>query len=157
VAQHGDPAHRSLAAAILMNFPDSDLTWWLLADAQRDPHGNVHSTATQALGVLAKHRPRAVDWGPAAPTLRALLAGTNSSAYLPTLDLLVATKVSPELAPVLLAESDLLRAYLKAEHGPSRAKAEAFARHLAAKDVKDAAGWGAWLDRFRPKAEGPGR
>src|SRR5262249_44610128 len=157
VAQHGDLAHRSLAAAILMNFPDSDLTWWLLADAQRDPHGTVNSTATQALGVLAKHRARAVDWGPAAPTLRALLAGTNPSAYLQTLDLLVATKASPDLAPMLLAESDLLRAYLKAEHGPSRARAEAFARHLGAKDVKDAAGWGAWLDRFRPKAEGPGR
>jgi RNA polymerase sigma factor (sigma-70 family) len=157
VAQHGDPAHRCLAAAILMNFPDSDLTWWLLADAQRDPNGIVSSTAMQALGVLARHRPRAVDWGPAAPTLRALLAGTNPSAYLATLDLLVATKASPDLAPVLLAESDLLRAYLKAEHEPSRAKAEAFARQLGATDVKDAAGWGAWLDRFRPKTEGPGR
>lgn len=155
VAQHGDPAHRCLAAAILMNFPDSDLTWWLLADAQRDPNGMVHSAATQALTVLAKHRARAVDWGPAAPTLRAILAGTNPFAYLPTLDLLVATKASPDLAPVLLAESDLLRAHLKAEHGPSRAGAEAFVRHLGAKDVKDAAGWGAWLDRFRPKKAGP--
>ena len=157
VAQHGDPAHRSLAAAILMNFPESDLTWWLLADAQRDPHGIVASTAGHALGLLAKDRPRTVDWRPAGLTLRALLAGTNLFAYLATLDLLVATKVSPDLAPVLLAESDLLRAYLKAEHAPSRSKAEAFARHLGAEDIKDAAGWDAWLDRFRPKTGGPGR
>jgi RNA polymerase sigma factor (sigma-70 family) len=91
LAHHGDPAHRTLAAAVLLNFADSELAWWSLADAQRDPHGLVSSTAEQALRVLAKHRPRAVDWRPASPALRHLLGGTNLFAFLPTLDLLAAT------------------------------------------------------------------
>src|SRR4029078_10681534 len=56
-----------------------------------------------------------VSWCRAAPTRRSRLGGTNLFEFLPTLDLLVATRAAPGLAADLAAEAVLLRAYLRAQ------------------------------------------
>lgn len=98
-----DPAARRLAAAVLLNFADDDVVWWALADGMRDPEDRVSGTCWSALRALAEHRPRPVDWRPAAPALAALLAGTHCFGLPDLCRALVATEVDPALAPVLMA------------------------------------------------------
>lgn len=61
----GDPAlyNRMVAAAILSNFSDRDLSWWVLADALRESDGPVKATAGTVLASRAWAEPRLVDWG----------------------------------------------------------------------------------------------
>ena len=148
----GDAKHRMLACAVLLNFGDEDSTWWRLADAQRDRNAMVNSIAQTALASLARNRPRAVDWRPALPSLRAVLRGTNLFAYSGTLNVLKATKITSELARDLLADADdLLIAYLRAEHEPSRRSAVEFLNQLSGLEFQTAEQWQEWLTKLQKK------
>lgn len=92
-------ANRFMAIAVLANFADRDSSWYALVGALRDGHEAVRSAAQLVLPTLS---PRPVDWRPAAPTLRALLAGTNVSATEMVMELLVKTQVSSDLRTDLL-------------------------------------------------------
>ena len=37
IDHHGDPKHRAVALAVLLNFADADVTWWHVADALPRP------------------------------------------------------------------------------------------------------------------------
>jgi hypothetical protein len=140
--------NRATAAVLLANFADRDLTWWTLLDAQRDPAGIVSSTASQVLQGISRRAPKKVDWEPAFGSVRALLDGANLAALDPTLDVLVATGLPADLAPVLLRAggADLLLAHMGARHEPSRKSAHGFLKYLSGKDLgTDVAAWRTWL------------
>jgi hypothetical protein len=144
--------NRATAAVLLANFPDRDLTWWTLLDAQRDPAGIVSAIAGQVLQGLSRRAPRKVDWQPALGSVRALLDGANLFAFDTTLDVLVATGLSPDFSRELLRAggADLVLARLGARHEPVRKSAHGFLKYLSGKDLgTDAAGiaaWRTWLD-----------
>jgi hypothetical protein len=119
LANHAQPEARMLAAAVLMSFPEHDLTWWSLAEGLRDPNERVQGTCQQALQYLTRERAREVDWSPAVPALRAVLDGTHLGAVPGLARTLVATKVAPELAGALLAGAGSGVARLRAVHARS--------------------------------------
>jgi hypothetical protein len=109
-------ANRVVAAIILGSFGDRDEAWWALADALRDPVGMVSSVSSQILGTLSKSAPRVVNWTPMATQLRYVIDGTNLFAFDRLATTLVATHVSPSLAPALLGGGgDIVRAKLRSK------------------------------------------
>lgn len=113
--EDGPYANRVAAAAVLANFAEQDSSWWALVEALRDGNEAVRATAVTALRVLPV---REVNWAPVAPSLRALLGGTNVSATQAVMELLDRTKVSPALASPLLGKGngDWLLTHLRAEN-----------------------------------------
>jgi len=152
VDHHGDPKHRAVALAVLLNFADADVTWWHVADALRDRDELVHSFASMVLGVLTRQSPRPVDWRPAAASLRPVLAGTNLMAYQTTLRALLATRIAPDLAAEFFpGAADLLVAHLKATHEPTRKLAQDFVKHLSGQGDRSLEEWQRWLEQYRQK------
>ena len=152
----GNHRNRVVAAAILSSFGQSDLAWWTLADALRDPHAWVAATANHVISGLGKGAQRRVDWRPALPSLRALLQGTYVSGFKPLLRALVDSGISPDLAGELLADGggDLLLAYLRAQNEIARQPAHAFLVHLSGKDLgADPGAWKAWMDGLAKKTQ----
>jgi hypothetical protein len=139
----------AVAAAILTNFPDEPQAWWALIDAHRDSREHVAATASQAVRGLLMAGPRAIDWTPAATALRALLDGTNVFVIEGLLSTLASTKITSELAPVLLRDggADLVLARLRATDERTRATAHAFLVQISGTDYgEDAAAWAAWIE-----------
>lgn len=141
----GPYANRIVAAAVLANFAGQDSTWWALAEALRDGNEAVRSAA---LTVLRGLPARPVDWATAAPTLRALLGGTNVGATQDVLELLDRTHVSAALARPLLRENGAwVLTHLRAEYPGAKHFAHALlvrlngGRDLGATD----AAWARWL------------
>lgn len=153
LGHHGDPQHRVLACALLMNFTDADSTWWQLVDALRDGNELVRSMASSVQRALTRHRAREVDWRPVLASLRPVLRGTNVSAYLDTLEMLRVTKVAPELNRDLLAGADdLLIAFLKAEHAPSRQRVNDFLQYVSGQGKRSPEEWQHWLAQLQAKS-----
>jgi hypothetical protein len=149
LANDGNESNRAVAAALLANFGESNLTWWALLDAQRDPRHSVAATAHQALVTLAAISARAVDWVPAQRSIHYLLQGTHVFTFTGTLDVLRKTGLAPELAPALLSKGggDLILAHLRAQDRGAREPARAFLVHLAGKDHgADPAAWARWME-----------
>ncbi|HEX8637213.1 MAG TPA: hypothetical protein VF692_04045 [Pyrinomonadaceae bacterium] len=146
----GNLRNRMLAVTILANFADSDLTWWTLLDAQRDPFDSVAATASQVLTALSIHAPRKVNWSPAAHTIRYIINGTNVFLFTPTLRVLTRTSVNPELAKTLLKdESHLLLAHLGANYKPDAEAAQKFLAQLSDFDFGyDIAKWKQWVKKI---------
>jgi predicted small lipoprotein YifL len=134
---------RRLAAAILANFPDSDLVWWHLVDALRDPDARVRSTASFALKVLSDTGPRRIDWTPATNTLRYLLGGTNPFAFPTVLRILSETSSDRRLMEDLFEQEggELVQAYLQADHAATRNLAIRFLEGATDASFEDANGW----------------
>ncbi len=144
----GNTHNRMMAAAILANFADSDLTWWTLLDAQRDPFDSVAATASQVLVALSIHAPRKVNWAPALDSVRYLINGTNVFLFIPTLRVLTKTNINPELAKDLLTdESHLLLSHLSANYKPYAEASKNFLVHLSGgKDFGYEIGkWRQWI------------
>jgi hypothetical protein len=141
----GPYANRIVAAAVLANFAEQDSTWWALAEALRDGNEAVRTAALTVLRGLPAH---AVNWAPAAPTLRALLGGTNIGATQEVLELLERTHVSAALArPLLHDNGDWVLIHLRAEYpGASFAAHGLLVRLNAGQDLgaSDVA-WARWL------------
>ncbi|MEP7217876.1 MAG: hypothetical protein ABI876_03115 [Bacteroidota bacterium] len=146
-ANDADEAGRTLATIMLLNFAANDSTWHLLADAERDSSSNVREAARTALMDLVEYMPRHVDWHPAVPTLRHILAGTNLFALMPTLIMLKTTGISHDLAsPLLRDNGDLLLGYLQAHHQFEREAAHDFLTAISGRDYGfDADKWGKWI------------
>jgi hypothetical protein len=147
LASDGNVANQALAAAILGGFMHRDRAWLVLMDAQRSGAAPVAATASQVLQAAAA-RSRDVDWTPAVPAIRHLLAGTNVYLLNPTLDVLTRTRVSPSLAATLLdAEtSELLLAEVAAHEPRVRETAHAFLVQVSGRDLGyDAAAWSRWI------------
>ena len=141
--------NRLAAAAVLANFHESDLAWWLLANTLRDPTPHVRSVAGNVLRTLTKHVPRNVDWAPAAPALRHLLRGTNLFSFPQVLQMLTATKVSPALQEELLGGGgELVLAHLGANHEASRKMARQFLVQLSGEQHKSRSAWREWIEKL---------
>ncbi len=100
--QDGNRRNRMMAAAILANFPNEDVSWRALADAVRDSYTGVNRAAIMSLQSLANSFARPVDWAPSAHGIRAILDGTNIAEFMSFTRVLVQTSVAPALAPTLL-------------------------------------------------------
>jgi len=149
VDQDGDLVNRILALAVLGNFLDSDATWRIVADSFRDQNERVAATAASILPNMAEHKykNKTVDWAAAAPTLRALLDGTNMFTFIPIVKILTATKISPKLAEPLLKDGgSLLIDFLNAKRQSEKDLAHGLLVQLAGKDLgPDSAKWEAWI------------
>lgn len=149
LANDGNYENRMVAAALLANFGDRDLTWWTLLDAQRDPIGSVSTTASTVLQGLAQREKRKVDWQPALGSIRHLLQGAELFAFQPTLNVLVATGLPTDLAPALLADGggELLLDHLGAHFEMPRKAPHKLLTYLSGKDYgTDVAAWRKWVD-----------
>ena len=141
-----NPRNRVCAAAVLMNFRESDEAWHALVRGLRDSDSSVRSACNQALLSMVRSDPRAVDWRPAADSLRWLLGGTNLFAFSNLLDVLVKTEVSSELASELLADNGhLLLAYFRAQHEYESQRAAALLESLRGEPMESAEAWERWI------------
>jgi hypothetical protein len=138
-------ANRMVAAVTLINFADRDSTWWALVEALRDPHESVRSIAQTVLQQLAV---RPVDWIPAAPSLRALLGGTNVGVTQTLMTILGRTEISPTLARPLLGRGNggWVMAHVRAgtPFDPPAARALLVQLH-GGPDLGPADAWARWL------------
>lgn len=150
LANDGNVQNRAIAAVVLMNFSDSDLTWWQLVHALRDSDSRVRFTAMAALNTLTKHDARPVDWSPAAPSIRHLLRGTNLFALNTVVTVLTKTKIDPAVAQNILdpESSDLIVDYLSAQHEPSRQLARDFLAQASGQDYDSPDAWMQWLEQI---------
>ncbi len=150
-----DTLHRTLAAALLVNFRARPQAWLALMEALRDPDPYVRDAAQTALSqMLQGGTPPRVDWAPAAASLRYLIGGTNLWAYSEVLAALEATQIEPALAAPLLAGNDeLLLAHLRALDPMSRTAARRLLVRLAGRDLgSEPAAWAQWLRGLRAAA-----
>lgn len=141
----GPYANRVIAAAVLANFADEDSTWWGLAEALRDGNEAVRTAAVLVLRGLPT---RTVNWEPIAPTLRALLGGTNVGATHDVLELLERTQVSAALArPLLRDNGSWVLTHLRAEYPRASVTAHALllrlngGQELGTSDIA----WARWI------------
>ena len=132
----GNFLNRTIAAALLINFPESDLVWWTLVDALRDPNNKVSTTASQVLIYFSNNTPRRINWDPAINSLFYLINGTNLFAFNKILEVLTATKISKELLPALFAKTYgyLVLGYLNAYHEKERKLSYDFLTSVTGKD-----------------------
>lgn len=145
---------RMVAAAILANFSDRDVTWWVLADALRESDGPVKATAGTVLAASAARGPRRVRWGPAASTIHALLNGTGLFEMRRVLEWLPRMGAGPEYSKEFLAGGgEMVLAYLAAEHGPTRELAHRFLVAMRGDDCEERADcWRDWITSLGPPA-----
>lgn len=126
-----------IALAILTNFSNYDIVWWTLMDLQRSRNAQISMNSMELLRLLME-KPRNVNWGPAVPSIKNILAGSNLFAYWSILELLVKTNISPQLAKQLLKDNkDLLNNYLSAHHSQTRNLAVEFIKHMSNNNVSD--------------------
>jgi hypothetical protein len=145
---------RMVAAAILANFSDRDVTSWVLADALRESDGPVKAIAGTVLAASAAREPRRVQWGPAASTIHALLNGTGLFEMRRVLEWLPRMGAGPEYSKEFLAGGgEMVLAYLAAEHEPTRELAHRFLVALRVNDCGEGADcWRDWITSLGPPA-----
>jgi hypothetical protein len=139
--------HRAVAAVVLAGFPESDSTWWALADALRDQDGMVSGTASQVLSTLSRSAVRTVNWAPVTDGVRAVLDGTDLFAHNALLDALAATKVDRALASALLrGGGDLVLAKLRSQDPIAARAAHRFLAQVSGRDFgQNATAWETWI------------
>lgn len=140
---------RSIAAAILTNFPEEDSTWWALTEVIRGigPYDYGRAEGIGALQSLGNVAARRVDWAPAAESLRAILDGTNLFAIDPLMGVLARTEISPELADEILGDGRYVLAYLRSPNPIVRSNAYRFLRQISGLDFgHDADRWAEWIE-----------
>ncbi len=139
---------RMVAAAILINFSESDSTWWALADVLLESDGYAKGAAAQVLDALSGARSRSVDWLPATHTVHALLDGTSLFELPAMIRVLTRTGVGPSLAlPLLRGGGHALLAYAGASLPSHRAEALRLLTALRGADLgADIGNWRTWID-----------
>ncbi len=132
----GNYLNRIIASMILINFPESDLVWWSLIDALRDPVGRVCSTSELVLKYFISNNRRKINWQPAVKSLNYLINGTNPFVFSTILKIISETDVSENIIKYLFRESKgyLVLSYLKAQHEKERAIAYDFLKKIFKKD-----------------------
>lgn len=155
LSSDSDPANRSTAAVVLMNFANHDETWRSLVRGLRDPDARVNATCSQALNSLATYMPRVVDWRPVSEDIAHVLRGTNLFALRFLLKQLTATKIDPALSSYLLANGGgrLVLSYLRAqEDHDARYLAHRFLVQLRGRDLgTEPSPWEAWISGLAAK------
>jgi hypothetical protein len=148
LARDRNPYNRVMALLILSGFPQTDATWFTLADELRYPYGMVSGTASQIMTTLARYSPRTVDWSPALDGLEAVMAGTNLFAQSPLIEVLTRTKVARSLAPRLLrAGAPLLLARLRASPEAGRDLVRELLEQLSGEQYgQDVLAWTQWVE-----------
>lgn len=138
---------RFAALAILSSFVEQDAAWHGFVGALLEVDGPVREAAKEILVRLTPLVSREVDWAPAAPELRAALDGGALPALADLLQLLVATRIDPEVAGrVLKGGGYAVRLYAGAQHPAFHEPALAFLRQVSGKDFgADFDRWSAWL------------
>lgn len=139
---------RMIAAAMLVNAPDNDSTWWSLMETLREPDGAAKATAGQVLGVLSRRDARRIDWAPEEKTIHAILDGTDLFELPSVMRVLVKTGVSPGMAAPLLKDGGhAVLAYAGAQLPAVRQPALALLEALRGKDLGANVGvWRAWVN-----------
>ncbi len=147
LAHDGNSQQRAVAAVVLAGFPESDSTWWALADALRDQDGMVSATASQVLSTLSRSAAKPVNWAPMVDEVRAVLDGTNLFAHNSLLDALAATRVGPSLASALLrGGGELVLAKRRSEDSTGARAALRFLRQVSGRDFgQNAVAWENWV------------
>lgn len=150
---NGDPnlTNRVIAGALLINFPESDSTWWALVETMREVDGPARGVAALVLEQLALHKPRAVNWAPVAPTIDAMLNGTSVAMLSELIQVLNLTGVRKEwAAPFLRSGGRMLLAYAGAEHEIVRRQALRLLQGLSGLDFgSDVSQWKRWVGSLR--------
>jgi hypothetical protein len=138
-----------MALAILVNFNNYDVAWWTLMNLQRSRNFQISMDSMEILRLLIE-KPKDINWAPAVPAVRSILAGSNLMAYWSTLEVLVKTNISSQLASQLLrGNKDLLIEYLDAQHKPTRELAIQFVKHMSkGKVTDDPLKCKEWLSKF---------
>lgn len=128
--------NRMIAAATLANFADRDQSWWVLAEALRERDGGVKAIASTVLLNRARAHPRPVDWGPAVPTIHALLRGTALFELPSTMQWLPLMSDGPRWSAEFLAHGgEMVLTYLGSRHRPLRDGARRLLVHLRGEDL----------------------
>lgn len=143
-----DWINRSMAAAVLTNFPEEDTSWWAIAEVIRGtgPQDYSGTEGIMALQGLGNAHARPVDWTPAVETLRAILDGTNLFAVAPLMQTLTMTEISPELAEDVIGDGRYVLAYLHSPNRGIRLQAEQFLRQISGEDYgDDVERWEEWI------------
>ncbi len=144
-----DPSlyNRMVAAAILANFAERDDAWWVLVETLREREGAAKSIAASVLTGRSEAEPREVDWGPAAPSIQALLNGTGLFELRSTLQWLPRMGAGPRWSSAFLADGgEMVLAYLQAEHPPTRETAHQFLIAMRGEDLgTDVEPWRDWI------------
>jgi hypothetical protein len=143
--------NRIAALSVLGNFLAHDSAWHVILSSFCDSDARVSNSAMAILTGYAQVQKRIVDWSPAVRTIRALLDGTNLFAFVPTVKILTATKISPKLAaPLLRKGGDLLIDFLRAQRQSEKDLAHGLLVQLARRDFGcDPAKWSAWIATLR--------
>lgn len=144
----GNYTNRVVATAILANFAERDSVWYQLVEALRDPHEAVRTTAEVVLTIIPR---RTIDWGPASPTLRRLLGGTNVAASQLVFETLARTRISASLArPLLRNNSWWIGMHLGARTPGAAASARGLLTQLhGGRDLgEDPRSWRRWIAGF---------
>jgi hypothetical protein len=138
---------RLAAVAILSTFDQDDATWHALVGALLDPKDLVREYARAVLRTFRADITRRVDWRPAAPDLHALLQGSDLWSLNETLDMLVATGASPELAgPLLRKGGHAVLVFAGAQNPWARGPAHRFLHAVSGQDLGgNPDRWRAWI------------
>jgi hypothetical protein len=150
LARDRNGRNRIVAIGILGSFPERQETWYALIRAARGfgVHDWGASQAAVAITALESRAPESMDWSPVADDLSALLGGTNLFAFMPLLELLTRTGLSPEMTATLLAGGPpLLIDHLAAESPMPKQSARQFLEKVSGESHgDDVNAWRAWLD-----------
>jgi hypothetical protein len=141
--------NRKIALAILLNFSRYDEVWWTVMNLQRYEEQMFSLLVMNVLREF-NNNPRRIDWTPAINSIKYILNGTNLFAFKTTLEVLTGTKISSDLSKYLLENSsELIMAYLNAEHEDTRETAVKFIKQICGDDkIKTADDCKAWLQKF---------
>lgn len=142
--------NRKIALAILLNFSNHDAVWWAVMNLQRYEDQMFSLLAMSVLIELNKNYSHKIDWTPAVGSIKCIMNGTTVFAFKSTLEVLAGTKISPDLSKYILENSsDLIMAYLNAEHEDTRETAVKFIKQICGDDkIKTADDCKAWLQKF---------
>jgi hypothetical protein len=145
LSENGNKWNRTLAAAVLANFPSSPDAWQELTRALRDPWDPVSIFSRYALRRFAEHRPEAASWEPVLSSLNAIMSGTNYLLTPLVLDLLLKTNVDPSHSAALLQgrSGKMLLAHLRTDDPRTTPAIRAFLRHLSGR--KGISTWSEWI------------
>jgi hypothetical protein len=101
----------------LINFTESDLSWWLIYEKLRYPNQQISGTARNILNLFTEIDCHKVNWKPALNTIKYTLNGTFLWGYDDAIKALTKTEIDPKLIIEILPEiNDLLLTHLSIQN-----------------------------------------
>jgi hypothetical protein len=145
--------HRTMAVAVLANFPRRDDVWRALLHVLRDRNDvpGVWLTAKKLLVRWADMEPRKVDWAPSTDDLRAFFAGANLWVLPDIMRILTVTRIDSTLASAILSHNDVfVLGYAESGDAQAAKVGQNFLAQLSGRDYgADISKWRAWSSALR--------